>query len=56
MFNIEKREDSKLEAMYDKAMKELDVFFEINWTETSQRFNVVKDRALLMLYVGSLPN
>ena len=47
MFNLEKRDDEKLQAAFDKAMKELNVFYEIDWVKNLPRVFIVKNRATI---------
>ena len=44
IFEIKEKKDPELEEMFQKAMKELEVFFKLNWKRNVPKIVILKDR------------
>ncbi|MBU1988205.1 MAG: hypothetical protein KKD94_01875, partial [Nanoarchaeota archaeon] len=44
ILKIKSEEDKFLEEVYEKAMKELDEFFELNWKRNRPNIYLIRDR------------
>jgi len=52
IFNIQSRENPKIEKIYEHSMEELSEFFNINWKKNRPRIFLVKDRKTIDELMG----